>query len=212
MKKTRSAAKARPYHHGDLRRALIEAALALVTEEQDWTFSLREVARRAKVSHNAPYNHFPEKQDLLIAVAAAGFEKLEQRMAASVAGVNAAEKALLACGKAYIECGLENPALYRLMFGPALAKSKGGRPVEALSAGNGAKAVLEGVILRGARSGVFAVSPDNPLDQAGVVFFAWSVVHGLTTLLLDDFAETELKLDDLVKQIERVVLKGLLPR
>jgi AcrR family transcriptional regulator len=212
MKKTRSAAKARPYHHGDLRRALIEAALALVTEEQDWTFSLREVARRAKVSHNAPYNHFPEKQDLLIAVAAAGFEKLEQRMAASVAGVDAAEQALLACGKAYIECGLENPALYRLMFGPALAKSKGGRPAEAVSAGDGAKAVLEGVILRGARSGVFAVSPDNALDQASVVFFAWSVVHGLTTLLLDDFVETELKVDDLVKQIERVVLKGLLPR
>jgi hypothetical protein len=107
---------------------------------------------------------------------------------------------------------LENPALYRLMFGPALVKSKGGRPVEALSAGDGAKAVLEGVILRGARSGVFAVSPDNQLDQAGVVFFAWSVVHGLTTLLLDDFSETELKVDDLVKQIERVVLKGLLPR
>src|ERR1700691_4320657 len=149
------------YHHGDLRSALIQSALALVTEEQDWTFSLREVARRAKVSHNAPYNHFPEKQDLLIAVAAAGFEKLEQRMAASVAGIDAAEKALLACGKAYIECGLENPALYRLMFGPALAKSKGGRPVAARSAGDGAKAVLEGVILRGARSGVFAVSPDN---------------------------------------------------
>ena len=52
-----------PYHHGDLRRALIDTALELVTEEQDWAFSLREVARRAGVSHQAPYNHFPEKQD-----------------------------------------------------------------------------------------------------------------------------------------------------
>jgi len=142
MKKTRAAAKLRPYHHGDLRHALIDAALALVTEEQDWTFSLRKVARRAKVSHNAPYNHFPEKQDLLIAVAAVGFEKLQQRMAASVAGMDAAERALIACGKAYIECGLENPALYRLMFGPALAKSGDGRPAEARRAGDGAKAVL----------------------------------------------------------------------
>jgi AcrR family transcriptional regulator len=212
MKKTRAAAKLRPYHHGDLRHALIDAALALVTEEQDWTFSLRKVARRAKVSHNAPYNHFPEKQDLLIAVAAVGFEKLQQRMAASVAGMDAAERALIACGKAYIECGLENPALYRLMFGPALAKSGDGRPAEARRAGDGAKAVLEGVILRGARSGAFAISPDDPVDQAKVVFFAWSVVHGLTTLLLDDFSETELKVDDLAKQIEHVVLKGLLPR
>jgi AcrR family transcriptional regulator len=212
MKKTRAAAKLRPYHHGDLRHALIDAALALVTEEQDWTFSLRKVARRAKVSHNAPYNHFPEKQDLLIAVAAVGFEKLQQRMAASVAGMDAAERALIACGKAYIECGLENPALYRLMFGPALAKSGDGRPAEARRAGDGAKAVLEGVILRGARSGAFAISPDDPVDQAKVVFFAWSVVHGLTTLLLDDFSETDLKVDDLAKQIEHVVLKGLLPR
>ena len=73
MNTTRST-NIRPYHHGDLRHALIDAAMALVTEEQDWTFSLREVARRAGVSHNAPYNHFGEKQDLLIAVAGAGFE------------------------------------------------------------------------------------------------------------------------------------------
>jgi AcrR family transcriptional regulator len=92
---TRSA-KTRPYHHGDLRHALIDAAMALVTEEQDWTFSpLREVARRAGVSHNAPYNHFGEKQDLLIAVAGAGFERLRERMAAAVVGIAAADKALL---------------------------------------------------------------------------------------------------------------------
>ena len=69
-----------PYHHGDLRRALIDTALELVTEEQDWAFSLREVARRAGVSHQAPYNHFPEKQDLLAAVAIVGFERLRDGM------------------------------------------------------------------------------------------------------------------------------------
>jgi len=52
------------YHHGDLRRTLIQAALELAAEEKDWNFSLREVARRAGVSHNAPYNHFPHKRDL----------------------------------------------------------------------------------------------------------------------------------------------------
>jgi AcrR family transcriptional regulator len=124
MNTTRST-NIRPYHHGDLRHALIDAAMALVTEEQDWTFSLREVARRAGVSHNAPYNHFGEKQDLLIAVAGAGFERLRERMAAAVAGIAAADKALLACGRAYLATALESPALYRLMLGPALAKSKG---------------------------------------------------------------------------------------
>ncbi len=162
----------RPYHHGDLRRALIEAALALVTEEQDWAFSLREVARRAGVSHNAPYNHFPEKRDLLGAVAAAGFESLRERMRAAVAGVASPAEALLASGKAYVNAGVENPALYRLMFGPALAatnsspvgvaklgvhvtKADGGRPAEARAAGAGAKTVLDEIILRGAEFGGF---------------------------------------------------------
>jgi AcrR family transcriptional regulator len=205
-------AQERRYHHGDLQRALVDAALALVTEEQDWTFSLREVSRRAGVSHNAPYNHFAEKQDLLMAVAAAGFERLYEHMRAAVSGIAAADRALLACGRAYIECGLENPALYRLMFGPALAKWKGGRPPAAFRAGDDAKAVLVEIIARGARSGVFAVSPDDPLDQAKVVFFAWSVVHGLTTLLIDDFMEGDLTVDDLVEEIDRSVLKGLTPR
>jgi AcrR family transcriptional regulator len=203
---------ARPYHHGDLRRALIDAALALVTEEQDWTFSLREVARRAGVSHNAPYNHFGDKQDLLIAVAVAGFERLRERMATSVGGIAAADRALLACGQAYLESALDNPALYRLMFGPALAKPKGGRPQAAREAGNNARAVLVDIIVRGARSGVFAVAADDPVDREKAVFFAWSVVHGLAMALLDGFLQVELTVDDLINQFERVVLKGLFPR
>jgi AcrR family transcriptional regulator len=212
MNTTKSASASRPYHHGDLQRALIDAALALVTEEQDWTFSLRKVARRAGVSHNAPYNHFGEKQDLLVAVAAAGFARLRERMAAAVAGIGPADKALMASGRAYIENALENPALYRLMFGPALAKSKGGRSRAVRQAGDDAKAVLVEIIVRGARSGAFAIAPDDPVDQGKAVFFAWSMVHGLTTLLLDDFLETQLTIDDLVEELERVVLKGLMPR
>ncbi len=86
-KKSVRRAKSQPYHHGDLRRALIDTALELVTEEQDWTFSLREVARRAGVSHHAPYNHFPEKQDLLGAVAVVGFERLRDGMLRATAGL-----------------------------------------------------------------------------------------------------------------------------
>jgi AcrR family transcriptional regulator len=212
MTTPKSASAPRPYHHGDLRRALIDAALALVTEKQDWTFSLREVARRAGVSHSAPYNHFDDKQDLLVAVAEAGFERLRERMTAAIAGVAAADKALLACGRAYVESALENPALYRLMFGPALAKSKGGRPAAAREAGNEAKAVLLDIIVRGARAGAFAVAPDDAVDLGKAVLFAWSVVHGLAMLLLDDFLEVELTVDDLVKEVERIVLTGLTPR
>jgi AcrR family transcriptional regulator len=212
MTRTKSSLASRAYHHGDLRHALIDAALALVAEEQDWTFSLREVARRAEVSHNAPYNHFGNKQDLLIAVAEAGFASLHGRMAASVAGIAAADKALLACGRAYIESALENPALYRLMFGPALAKSDGVRPRAAREAGNKAKTVLVDIIVRGARSGEFAIAAHDPADQGKAVFFAWSMVHGLAMLLLDEFLEVQLTINDLTKELERILLKGLLPR
>jgi len=212
MRKTGKAGGVRPYHHGDLRRSLIDAALSLVTEKQDWTFSLREITRRAGVSHNAPYNHFADGDDLLIAVAAAGFERMRDHLRAAVSGITMPDKALLACGRAYIELALGNPALYRLMCGPALAKSNGSRPAEARRAADDARAVLDEIIHRGAQSGAFVVSPDDPLEQAKVVFFIWSVVHGLSMALLDGFAETERTLDDLVKEIERVVLIGLRPR
>src|ERR1700678_1599728 len=97
-----------PYHHGDLRQALIAAARELLTKNENDGFSLREVAAHAGVSHNAPYNHFADKQDLLIAVAAAGFERLRDHMRTAVRGIAAADEALLASGKAYIELALEN--------------------------------------------------------------------------------------------------------
>ena len=134
-------AKPQPYHHGDLRRALIETALQLVTEEQDWTFSLREVARRAGVSHRAPYNHFPEKLDLLAAIAAVGFEGLRDGMLRAMAGIDESEALLAAICRTYIRLGLENPALYRLMFGPALSASgSADRPTVARLAGAEARA------------------------------------------------------------------------
>src|SRR5678816_1791656 len=70
----------RPYHHGDLRRAVVTAALETLSETQSVDFSLRELARRAGVSHNAPYKHFAEKGELLAAVSAAGFELLTKRI------------------------------------------------------------------------------------------------------------------------------------
>src|SRR5919204_3914996 len=84
-----SAAPARPaarYHHGDLRRALIDTALRMVTEEGAWNFTLREVARRAGVSHAASYNHFADKSALLAEVAALGFDSLRQTLEAAARG------------------------------------------------------------------------------------------------------------------------------
>ncbi len=199
-----------PYHHGDLRRALIETALQLVTEEQDWTFSLREVARRAGVSHRAPYNHFTDKLDLLAAVAAVGFERLRDGMLRAMAGVEGSEAILVVICRTYVRLGLENPALYRLMFGPALSNTgSADRPTVARLAGANARVVLEDVILGGARCGVFAVAPDNPQDVALAALSAWSAAHGLTMLAIDGIPRTDLSVDDMIDRLLRMVVAGL---
>ncbi len=195
------------YHHGDLRRALVEAALALVTEAQSWDFSLREVARRAGVSHNAPYRHFPEKRDLLAAMAAAGYEALRVRLAAA-AEAEDPEAALLAIGLAYIGFGTENPARYRLTFG-AMA----GAPLSALmaEAAASAKAVLVGVIERGIREGRFAAADDSPAERDRLVLSAWSLVHGLTMLLIDGLAGGDLP-PSVPELVARTLLDGVRKR
>src|SRR3954447_13541197 len=76
----------RPYHHGDLRRAIVKAAVEILHETQSLEFSLRELARRAGVSHNAPYKHFADKRELLAAVSAAGFDLLAKRLANAMQG------------------------------------------------------------------------------------------------------------------------------
>jgi AcrR family transcriptional regulator len=207
--KTRRA-EPKPYHHGDLRRVVIEKALQLVTEEQDWAFSLREVARRAGVSHRAPYNHFPEKLDLLAAVAAVGFDRLHDGLARATTGIDDPEALLDAICRTYVHLGLGNPALYRLMFGPVLSDTGASdRPTVTRAAGDRARAVLEDAILRGARSGVFAVSPDSPHDVILAAFAAWSAVHGLTMLVIDRIPKAVLSLDDMIDRLLRMIAAGL---
>jgi AcrR family transcriptional regulator len=74
-----------PYHHGTLKQTLVDAAIALVAEVGTHGFTLREVARRAGVSHNAPYRHYRDKDDLLAVVAMQGFERLTAAMRRSAA-------------------------------------------------------------------------------------------------------------------------------
>ena len=173
------------YHHGDLRHALIAAALSLLTEEQNWNFSLREVARRAGVSHNAPYNHFRSKQDLLAAAAAAGFDGLRAQMQQAASQADTSAAALRAIGVAYVCFGTANPAHYRLMFGTVLTSTEICPPPVVGEAAAAAKDVLRDVLRQGMDEGEFAAPPGG-LDTA--VLSAWSLVHGLTTLLIDGLA------------------------
>jgi AcrR family transcriptional regulator len=201
----------RAYHHGHLRQALIAAARALITETQDWTFSLREVARRAGVSHNAPYNHFPDKRDMLAAIAADGFETLRERTLLASGNAASACDALAACAHAYVQNGVENPALYRLMFGSALARSNQW-PAEARDAGKRAKTVLDDIIVRGARSGEFAVCPESPEELSGAALSLWSAVHGLTMFVIDGMTDSKRSVPELIDNMVLLQCLGLTPR
>jgi len=173
------------YHHGDLRRTLFDAAIALIEEQQNWDFSLRELARRAGVSHNAPYSHFASKSELLAALATAGFEMLSEVMAQAAAAAPGPDAACIAVGEAYVRFGRAHPGHYRLMFRSAFISMDGSAAEPVMRAAHAAKLVMSKVILEGARSGVFAI---DPADQAAIelaVLSCWSCVHGLTMLFLD---------------------------
>jgi AcrR family transcriptional regulator len=189
------------YHHGDLRSVLIESALALVTEEQDWTFSLREVTRRAGVSHNAPYNHFADKRDLLAAVAVVGFESLGQRFRAA-SEIGDARTALVRSAVAYVTFGVDNPAHYRLMFGSALVTAQEGRPQAVVEAGAQSRATMAEIIRRGAAAGVFNAALQRDEDLSVAALSAWSTVHGLTMLIIDGIADVPRS--DVERTAERV--------
>lgn len=184
------AAASTPYHHGDLRRALLDAANAILAETGRWDFSLREVARRAGVSHNAPYRHYADKEALLTAIGVAGFEALNLATSAAAKDTTNPVETIRALGQAYIRFGVSRPALYRLMFGQGLPGVEGLSPAlkEAVDV---ARARLRDVVLRGARTGEFRVDPDNADEVTAAVVAAWSLVHGFTSLTIDRVVERE---------------------
>ena len=113
----------RPYHHGDLRAALLTAALGLL--EDDEAFSLRAVARRAGVSPNAPYRHYQDKEALLAALATYGFAQLADRLDAATELTDMAAE--------YVAFALAHPGLFRLMYGRPTANAASRRTAEILA-------------------------------------------------------------------------------
>jgi AcrR family transcriptional regulator len=207
-----SRAAPRPYHHGNLAAALVDAALALIDETQDWAFSLREVARRAGVSHNAPYKHFPEKRDLLAAVAARGFEALALSMQSSLERATDARTRLVACGRAFVAHAIGNPGLYRLMFSAALTSPESGRPAIEKAAAAKARAIVDATLAGAVRSGAFPSSLANPRKSGAASLAMWSMLHGLSTLAIDDFVGPPEDVETLVEPFLRALLDGIAAR
>jgi AcrR family transcriptional regulator len=156
------------YHHGDLPGAVLEAAGKILEQQGIEGLRMRELARRARVSHNAPYRHFADRESLLAALAAEGFAMLGRAQQAARASGD-----LRAMGEAYIAFALAHPQRFRLMFGGALriARHPALREI--------ATRVFEG--LSGALAGQLRSSGARDASVA-----AWALVHGLAYLLLDD--------------------------
>lgn len=158
------------YHHGDLRDALIGAALDLLEEGGLAILSLREAARRAGVSAMAPYRHFADKDALIAGVAAVGFQRFADLLRQADAEPDAHE-ALIAQGVAYVAFACAHPALFRLMFGATSPNVTG----DLALAGESAYAVLANRVK----------SIATPARAADWTLTCWSVVHGLALLALD---------------------------
>src|SRR4051812_30399531 len=105
------------YHHGNLRRALLDAALELISERDGVDFTMRELARHAKVTHNAPYRHFDGKDALLAALAVEGFSTLRERLAGKAANAADPRTRVRDLGESYVMFAVEHPHHFRLMFG-----------------------------------------------------------------------------------------------
>ena len=165
----------RGYHHGNLRAALTEAGLRLLEESGSAQLSLREVARTVGVSPTAVYRHFPDKEALLSALAADGFRRMAEEQAAALAGGSAPPDGFNAMGRIYVRFALRNPAIFRLMFGGFIAGRRDPELAEA-----------EERLSAGLRAGVEALLPAGSAAAKRVAALrAWSLVHGLSLLLLE---------------------------
>jgi len=168
-----SRAAASPYHHGDLRNALLDAASALAGETDAGGLALRAVARRAGVSHAAAYNHFSGKSDLLRALALRGFDVLRRDLEDSIASEDAGVADLAA---AYVAFACDRPSEFRLMFDRSLCLP--GDAVDPLEeVGLRAEAVLRSLIARR--------FPLRGADLDRAVLACWSQMHGLAVLVVE---------------------------
>jgi AcrR family transcriptional regulator len=199
----------RPYHHGDLHKAIVEAALDVLSESQSTEFSLRELARRAGVSHNAPYKHFADKRELLAAVSAIGFELLAKRMAVATKELNDPRDRLAAMARAYVHGGVDNPALYKLMFGGYLGGQDEGRPAIERTAAYHMKSLVVDAISEGALGRKILSDEPNARTMDGAILVFWSQMHGLTLLLVDRLVGPSDKMEELTENVLQGMLDGL---
>jgi AcrR family transcriptional regulator len=179
----------KPYHHGDLQRALVDAAERILEREGPSALSLRAVAREAGVSPAAPYHHFKDKDELVSAVAKRGFEMLAERMREAAAEKQTDAERSLAIGVAYVCFARDHPAMYHTMF-------DAGRKRDPKFSGPGGRHQSTAYqMAREIRERLGAQEGAEPIDVELTTIGNWCAAHGLAELCQSK------EFDDMKKQL-----------
>lgn len=209
MTSAKSSENQKSYHHGDLQRVIVETALEVLSESQSSDFSVREVARRAGVSHNAPFRHFADKNEMLAAVSAAGFSRLAEKMHAATADIADARQRLEAIAQTYVESALENPALYRLMFEGFLTGPDFCRPAIEKAEADKIREQVVVTISDGALGHAIPRTAENQLTIDAALLIFWTQMHGLSLLLVNRLIGPPEKAPELAAMALRSIIDGL---
>jgi AcrR family transcriptional regulator len=195
------------YHHGDLKRALLEKSERLLEESGIAGLSLRNVAREAGVSHTAPYRHFRDKTGLLSALAQVGFERLAEGMhLARRSHPNDPMLQLRDAGITYVKLAVDHPEMTNLMFGGML---KADQDPDLQIACDAAFEALVAIVKNGQNAGIY-----KPRDTMDLALAAWAAVHGLAMLItggkLTEATKREIPVGDLTETVGELLLLGML--
>jgi AcrR family transcriptional regulator len=195
------------YHHGDLRRSLIEAGRMLLARNGTGGLSLREVAKVAGVSHTAPYRHFKDKADLLAAIAETGFEQL--RADAQSTALNYIDDPLQQythCAARYVRFTVENLETAQLMFGGGIDMRSA--PPSLKQASWATFELLINVIENGKKAGLY-----KAVDTMDLAVTTWSGIHGLSLLIANGYltrlAASDEQIDSLALRMAQLLLDGI---
>jgi AcrR family transcriptional regulator len=167
------------YHHGDLRRALLEEAVRTIRDDGVAALTLRAVGTRLGVSRTALYRHFADKSALLNAVSEEGFRRLGDALERAWTGAGGGVAGFEAMGTAYVGFALDNPAHYRVMFG--VWNSRQHHDPELRAAGTRAFQLLVDAVAALQRDGVAR----RDETAVAVARYVWAVVHGISMLGID---------------------------
>jgi AcrR family transcriptional regulator len=167
------------YHHGDLKNALIKGGVEILSEEGVGGLSLRKVAQRVGVSHNAPYSHFPDKQSLIAAISTEGFKQLYSDLDAVISSYpDDPKRKVQECAWAYVQFAINNTDTFKIMFSGVLEKEKEYPALVEISYKTFGRVVD---MVRGCQEAGLFRSAAPELTAVAV----WGQIHGIISLVLE---------------------------